>query len=89
MEIDMTRKIEVYDVDNMQIGMTESLDMSELSKGVLGIFKALENLFTDQIIQDYTTENHRIDSKALSKLIEKKQSKGQKHTGEDLGMRMY
>lgn len=34
--------------------------------------------------KDSTTQNQKIDSKSLRKLREKKQAKGQKHTGEDL-----
>ena len=79
----------ISEVNNMEIDMTESMDISELSKGVLGMFKAIENLFTNEIIKDSTTQNHRIDKKAMARLIEKKAAKGQKHTGEDLKMSMY
>ena len=37
----------ISEVDHMEIDMTESIDITELSKGILGMFKAIENLFTN------------------------------------------
>ena len=43
-------EVDNMEIDNMQIDMTTSMDISEVSKCIIGIFKALENLFTDKII---------------------------------------
>ena len=49
-EFKSIKNIIISEVDNMEIDMTTSMDISEVSKCIIGIFKALENLFTDKII---------------------------------------
>ncbi len=74
----------ISEVDSMQINLNQQNDFSVIKNNLVNLISKLEKLFTDEIVQTNNHANQRIDRKALSKLIEKKQAKGQKHTGEDL-----
>lgn len=81
------KEIDNFDIKNYQkeeIIANENIILNDFSN----IFAKLEKIFTDEAIKVNDVSNQRIDKKSFSKLIEKKEAKGQKHTGEDLDFSM-
>lgn len=82
------KNIVIQEVGKIEFVKEQNFDIDLVTLGIETVFSGLEMMFTDKIIQDCTTRHHQIDSKALARILEKRQAMGQKVNVRDLIMSM-
>lgn len=98
-DIPLSKQKEFKSIKNMIINETIELgrkvnDTQEVAQASFKLLKAISKMLESKLPRDSTTQAQRVDSKSLRRLKELKESRGLKHTGEDLennnvGMQTY